>query len=138
MNRGDLQTIAQVRLAEAQTLYKEGHYCGAYYLMGYAVECAFKAAISKQIKEHDFPDKKLVNDSYTHDLKKLLDTSGLKKSLEDAMKANAALELNWSIVKDWSEEARYRHDITEPVARDLLEACTSQPDGVYQWLTNRW
>jgi len=35
-------------------------YCGAYYLMGYAIECAFKAAISKQIKEHDFPDKKLV------------------------------------------------------------------------------
>jgi HEPN domain-containing protein len=138
VNRGDLQTIAQLRLAEAQTLYKEGHYCGAYYLMGYAVECAFKAAISKQIKEHDFPDKKLVNDSYTHDLKKLHDTSGLKKSLEDAMEANAALELNWSIVKDWSEEARYRHDITEPVARDLLEACTSQPDGVYQWLTNRW
>jgi hypothetical protein len=90
VNRADLQTIAQLRLTGAQALYGAGHYCGAYYLMGYAMECAFKASISKQIKEHDFPDKKLVNDSYTHDLKKLLDTSGPKKSLEDAIKANAA------------------------------------------------
>lgn len=106
--------------------------------MGYALECAFKAAISKQIKEYDFPDKKLVNDSYTHDLNKLLDRSGLKKSLEDSMKLNAALELNWSIAKDWSEEARYRHDITEPMARDLIEACIAAPHGIYCWLTNLW
>jgi HEPN domain-containing protein len=138
VNRADLQTIAQVRLKEAQTLFQAGHHWGAYYLTGYAIECAFKAAISKQIKEHDFPDKKLVNDSYTHDLKKLLDTSGLKKPLEDEMQTNAALELNWSIVKDWSEEARYRHDITEPMARDLIGACTSDPDGVYLWLMKHW
>jgi HEPN domain-containing protein len=138
VNRADLQALAQLRITEAQCLRGAGNYCGAYYLTGYAIECAFKAAIAKQIKEHDFPDKKLVNDSYTHNLEKLLDTSGLKKSLEEAMQASAALELNWSIVKDWSEEARYRHDITEPMAKDLMEACTSKPDGVYQWLINWW
>ncbi len=138
MNRSDLQTIAILRRDEARALHAAGHYCGAYYLMGYALECAFKAAISKQIKEHDFPDKKLVNDSYTHDLKKLLDTSGLKKLLEDAMHGNPSLEINWSIAKDWSEEARYRHDITEPMARDLIDACVGMPDGIYSWLTMQW
>jgi hypothetical protein len=70
--------------------------------MGYAVECAIKACIAKQIKKHDFPDKKLINDSYVHDLEKLLSASGLKERFRKAMDANPALELNWSIAKDWS------------------------------------
>lgn len=106
--------------------------------MGYALECALKASIAKQIKENDFPDKKLVNDSYTHDLRRLLDTSGLKQELQDAMDANPHLELNWSIAKDWSEGARYRHDITEPMARDIIDACTTEPDGVYHWIEKIW
>ena len=138
MNRTDLQKISKIRLTEGQRLYDAGFYCGAYYLTGYAIECAFKAAISKQINAHDFPDKKLVNDSHTHDLKKLLDTSGLKTRLETAIQANPALELNWSIVKDWSERTRYRHDLGQASARDLIDACITQPNGVYPWLTNLW
>ena len=138
VNRADLQNIAQLRADEAQTLQAAGMHCGAYYLMGYAVECAFKAAIAKQIKEHDFPDKTLVNDSYTHVLGKLLDISGLKPRLEEEMKSRRELELNWSIVKDWSEKTRYRHDITGPLAADLIEACVAEPDGVYKWLTTCW
>jgi hypothetical protein len=30
-----------------------------------------------ELSEHDFPDKKLVNDSHTHDLGKLLELAGL-------------------------------------------------------------
>lgn len=106
--------------------------------MGYAIECAFKAAIAKQIRANDFPDRKLVNDSYTHDLRRLLDLSGLKQELEKEMNAESKFQLNWSIVKDWSEEARYRHDITEPLASDLIEASIGEPHGVYKWLTNWW
>jgi hypothetical protein len=79
-----------------------------------------------------------VNDSYTHVLGKLLDISGLKQELEKEMKLRPELELSWSIVKDWSEEARYRHDITKPLAADLIEACVAEPHGVYKWLTNWW
>ncbi|MGI9086745.1 MAG: DNA-binding protein [Chthoniobacterales bacterium] len=138
MNRDDLKALAELRIEEARYLSQGGFHCGAYYLMGYAVECALKASIASQIREHDFPDKKLVNDSYVHDLKKLLDVSGLKSKLEEAMAANAVLELNWSLVKDWSEGARYRHDITAATANDFIEACISKPDGVFPWLTNWW
>lgn len=78
MNRADLQRLTRIRLREARVLLKNGHYEGAYYLLGYAVECAFKACIARQTRRYDFPDRKLVNDIYTHDLNKLLSISGLE------------------------------------------------------------
>ena len=138
LNRGDLQKISQIRLDEGQQLFGLKHYCGAYYLTGYAIECALKASICKQIERHDFPDKQLANDSHTHDLTKLLNVSGLKPALEESIKASPALEVNWSIVKDWSEQVRYRHDITETMARDMIEACTSEVDGVHGWIAKQW
>jgi hypothetical protein len=41
---------------------------GAYYLAGYAVECALKACIAKETKRYEFPDKKRVDSSYSHNL----------------------------------------------------------------------
>ena len=76
--------------------------------MGYAIECALKAYIAKQTKRHDFPrDRKFVNDIYTHDLDKLLRVSGLEPEYRKEIKRNPSFELNWMIVKDWSEQARY-------------------------------
>jgi hypothetical protein len=138
VNRADLQTISQIRLNEGKQLYDSGLYCGAYYLTGYAIECAFKSAICQQIRQYDFPDKKLASDSFTHDLEKLLNISGLKIALETAMRATPALELNWTIVKDWSEVSRYRHDISQAKARDFIDACNSQPNGVHPWLVTQW
>jgi HEPN domain-containing protein len=68
MNRADFQQLSELRLREAQALLAAGLPDGAYYLAGYAVECALKACIAKRTREHDFADKKLVNDSHTHDL----------------------------------------------------------------------
>ena len=78
VNRSDLQKLANVRIDDAGILLTAGRYEAAYYLLGYAVECALKACISKQIREFDFPDKKLVNESYVHDLTKLLNICGIK------------------------------------------------------------
>jgi len=78
MNRTDLQRLTRLRLREARVLFDNRRYDGAYYLLGYAVECALKAYIAKQTKRYDFPDKKFVNDIYTHDLNKLLSVSGLE------------------------------------------------------------
>jgi hypothetical protein len=75
MNRVDFQMIAFLRLEEAQILLAAESFSGAYYLAGYAVECALKACIAKATHQHDFPDKKRVNDSYSHDLTLLLRTA---------------------------------------------------------------
>ena len=47
-----------MRVKEAAVLLQNGCPEGAYYLAGYAVECALKACVAKQTREHDFPDRK--------------------------------------------------------------------------------
>lgn len=137
MNRNDLQQIALVRLREAKTLLDNGRYDGAYYLSGYAVECALKACIAKQTKQYDFPNKKIVNDSYTHNLLTLVRVAGLQTALDQEMQKDAIFAVNWAIVKDWSEDSRYeRH--TQKAAEDLYAAISNNRHGVLMWLKRRW
>lgn len=138
MNRNSLQRISRLRVREAGILLKNGCFSGAYYLLGYAIECAFKACIAKQIKRYDFPDRKLINDSYTHDLEKLLGVSGLKVEYQKEIQSNPGLEINWAIVKDWSEQSRYSTDISETMARDFYSAVTARKNGVLTWLRKWW
>jgi HEPN domain-containing protein len=49
--------MAMVRLKEANVLLRLGLSDGAYYLAGYAVECALKACIAKGTRRYEFPDK---------------------------------------------------------------------------------
>jgi HEPN domain-containing protein len=72
MNRADLQKLSNMRIREAKVLFAAEEYSGAYYLAGYAVECALKACIAKSVQRYDFPDKSLAQKSYVHDLKDLL------------------------------------------------------------------
>jgi HEPN domain-containing protein len=76
MRRGDLRRLSRLRIHEARILLRAGGFQGAYYLAGYAVESALKACIAQQFQRHDIPDRKLVNDVYTHDMDKLLDLAG--------------------------------------------------------------
>ena len=81
MNRFDFQELAELRVKEAEALLSQNYFDGAYYLLGYAVECAFKACIAKTTKEYDFPpDRKTVEAVYQHDPSKLLKASGLETS----------------------------------------------------------
>lgn len=137
MNRSDLRTIAEVRIREARVLQNGRCYDGAYYLAGYAVECALKACIARKTKRYDFPEKKIVNDSYTHDLSQLVKVSGLQGELESEMRGDAAFEINWAIVKDWNEGSRYaRHNAR--TATSLIDAVTDRRHGVLRWLRRHW
>jgi HEPN domain-containing protein len=138
MNRSDFQTISNRRTLEAKALLNAGQYAGAYYLMGYSIECALKACVAKQIKRYDFPDKGLANNAFTHDLEKLIRLTGLGQKFEKERKANPALESNWAVVKDWSKASRYDLTITEAQARDLFSACTARRNGVLPWIKKRW
>ncbi len=138
MNRKAFQEISRIRRREALTLLDAGHYPGAYYLIGYAVECALKACVSKQVKRYDFPDKKLANEVFTHNLEKLMKVAGLQPDFDRDKRANRVLELNWAVVKDWSESARYDSNITRADARDLYSACTGRNNGILTWIKKRW
>ena len=138
MNRTDLQRISRLKVEEAKILLDNGYFSGAYYILGYAVECALKARIAKQIRRHDFPDRKLINDSYTHDLEKLLSVSGLREQLRKEVRIDPTLGMNWTTVKDWSEQYRYDISVSESKARDFYLAVTMRGNGVLSWLRKSW
>jgi hypothetical protein len=137
MNRKELQRLARIRLREARCLFVNGLFDGSYYLCGYALECAIKACIAKQTKRHDFPHKQRVIDSYVHDLVKLINTAGLKSDLDHELHTDAAFRLNWGVVKDWNEEARYQEH-SQKKARDMYQAMTRRHHGVLQWIRRFW
>ncbi|MBL8794632.1 MAG: DNA-binding protein [Planctomycetia bacterium] len=139
MNRADLQTLANVRLVEAQLLLgaTPPQPDGAYYLAGYAIECALKAAIAKLNNQHDWPEKAFVADCHTHDILKLVRLAGLEAARVADSAANPLLSQNWVIVKDWSEHSRYeRHSYVK--ARKMLDAVADHTNGVLSWIKGRW
>jgi len=140
MNRADLQNLAKLRAKEAKVLLDQGCYEGAYYLVGYAVECALKACIAKQTQRYDFPDKQKVKvqDCYHHDLDRLLRIAGLSQKLDADRQADSVLDVNWSVTKDWKEDKRYLPAIPEKQARDLVDAVTMRGNGVLAWLKKLW
>jgi hypothetical protein len=143
MNRIEFHRLAELRLEEAKALLAARFPEGAYYLAGYAVERALKACIARKTQEHDFPDKKLVDKSYTHDVGKLIDAAGLSLLLSAAISENAGMEPNWNNVREWSEQSRY--DLFDgsraesmKEAQMLILAIESAHDGVLQWIKKHW
>lgn len=137
MDRNDLKKLARMRVVEAKTLLGNGHYNGAYYLCGYVVECGLKACIAKQTKRYDFPNKKTVNESYTHNLTKLVRIAGLEILLDAEIVHDVEFARNWAVTKDWTESSRYEeHTITE--AQDLYSAITNRRNGVLKWIRRYW
>ncbi len=137
MNRTDFQLLSAARLQESKALLKAGFPEGAYYLAGYAVECALKACIAQRTQQHDFPEKG-SHRYYSHDLEDLLGFADLKLDLEQGLLANPALKTNWIIVQNWSEESRYERGRTMREAEGLLAAIEDQRGGLLLWLKQRW
>lgn len=138
MNRADLQSLAELRIREAKLLLDSGSYQGAYYLAGYSIECALKACIARRTQQFDFPDKKLVNQVFTHNLVSLLRISGLDGDLQKEVQSNPDFSDNWEVVKDWTEESRYLLSVAPKTATDLFNAIADSDSGVLNWLKKSW
>jgi HEPN domain-containing protein len=130
MTRTQFQELAQVRIDDAKVLMAAGRFDGAYYLAGYAVECALKACIAQQFKTDEIPNKGAVDKIYVHNLDTLLALSKLDKPKE--------LNINWAIVSGWSEHSRYDGGKSKKEVQDLLEAITNPTEGVLEWIRKFW
>lgn len=137
MNRNEFKKLAKIRLKEAEALLATKNYSGAYYLFGYVIECGLKACIAKQTKRYEFPDKNIANLVWTHDLEKLVNSAGLKSSLDLKSTNNNDFAKYWGIVKDWKEESRYQTHGKEK-AYDLYNAIVDDLHGVLKWIEQHW
>ena len=135
--RKDLQELARIRLREARALLSAGMWDGAYYLAGYAAECALKACIAKMVRRYDFPDRTLANESWKHDLEALVKTAGLFPQLRAAIAADPLFERYWGVAKDWKETSRYERR-THREAEDLIRAISDPRHGVLRWIRQYW
>ena len=131
--RRDFQRLADLRAREAVSLGRSRNHQGAYYLAGFAVECALKACIAKKTRRHDFPlDVKQTGKVYSHDLTELLKLADLAGQLDRDMKGNQQLAANWGIVKEWRVDCRY--ETTGLNGKGMIASL----DGVLEWIKLHW
>ena len=137
MDRRDLQALSNIRMNEAQGLLSLGLYDGAYYLAGYAVECALKACIAKETRRHEFPDKRRADSSHTHSLIDLVRYANLEASRQELARRDLEFQEKWDTVKSWSEQSRYRRHSPQE-AKDLVEAVCNRRHGIVAWVKLYW
>ena len=58
-------------------------------------------------------------------------------SLDEEIKTNKQLEVNWAIIVNWSEESRYvKHEKRE--AEEMFNAISDLDGGVFEWIKLHW
>jgi len=140
MTRADWQQIAEERLIAVQTLLAAHNWPSAYYLAGYAVECGLKSCVLAHVvmaPEVIFLEKRYSEKCWTHEIEELVKLAGLEAARGADTAANAALGVNWLIVKNWTEKSRYQMK-TQPEAQGLYNAIADNANGVMQWIRVRW
>ena len=139
MNRADLQSLAQERILDAEALLTGGRWSFAYYVSGYAVECALKSCFLARmiLTGWVFEDRSKIEDCRTHDFNRLISLSDLTTQLNATQAANRPFAINWAIATQWKVTDRYAQK-SEALAKELYSAITDKPDGVLPWITNYW
>ena len=134
ITRSELKKLVKRRLGDAHVLMQGRRYESAYYIAGYAVECAIKACIARQFRRNTIPDRQLVNQTYKHDFEGLLKTAGLFDELRGDAGISPGLGSSWNVIKDWKPDVRYSTEKTRLDAHDLIDAIENPDDGILQWL----
>jgi hypothetical protein len=139
VNRPELQQLADQRVRDAAALLAADCWSGAYYLVGYAVECGLKACVLALVERTGviYTDRKFNEKCWTHDVETLVKLADLEAIRGLAVAADADFSLNWQTAKDWSESARYEQK-SEAEARRLFSAVTDAANGVLPWIRNHW
>lgn len=136
LTRKELQALALVKSEDARLLFEHCRYWNSYYLYGYAIEITLKACISKQFSAEIIPDRKAVQQVFTHKIIDLISLAGLKVQLEKE-RQNQAFDSHWKEIELWSEESRYVM-IDPNRAYAMHEAVQDEVNGAFQWITKHW
>ena len=102
-------------------------------MAGYSIECALKACIAKGTQRYEFPDKKRVDSSHSHNLLELLRIAGLEHALVQAETDDPQFRNKWDTVRLWSEQSLYKRNSAKS-AKELLAAIDEKGNGVFNRL----
>ena len=118
---GELITIANERLSDAEALYIAGRYDAVAYLCGYAIEISLKHRICVTLNWTEFPKTSAEFKNYTclktHDLDVLLSFCGIETQIKSTYFED------WSVFDEWTPESRYNQkEITSVVAEYMINS----------------
>lgn len=137
-NAANLKALALERLREAECLIEKGHVGGAYYIGGYAIELALKAAICKKLGvemfEKDEVPRHIAKSFMIHDLSDLVILAGIAIEIENQCRVDNAFHISWSMVSDWSEQRRYELACEVEKAKIFVFSIKI----VMKWLQKNW
>ena len=119
LNTVQFQELQKRFVAGARELEKTEQYDLAYYLGGYATECAIKAIICKSIPASTFPPRNPASTHYIHKIETLLGTANLQEALELEISKDNGLKVAFQIVKDWIPDSRY--ELSKMTRKDCQE-----------------
>jgi len=122
---------------DSELLLAHARYGAAYYLAGYAVECALKACIARLTKAEDFYDKLLARRIFTHNLQELVIHADLADIFVKNSKNDQVFAANWAQVSFWNEESRYKAH-TPQEAEILIKAVREPVHGVMPCIRRYW
>lgn len=132
--------MAEERVLDAAALLAGGRWSFAYYVAGYAVECALKSCVLARMIYTGgvFRDRKFSEWCWTHDFADLVKLAGLTDELNGELsRPGNPFAAHWGLTAQWRETSRYEVK-TQAEARALFEAITADPDGVLKWIRNFW
>jgi HEPN domain-containing protein len=110
VTRDDFRKLSEARLTGAKVLLGARRFDAAYYLAGYAVECAIKAYIAKQTRKYQFPEgPERARKIYTHDIEELIKVAKLSGELDKELKSDPLFEANWGAAKVVSESKKFEN-----------------------------
>ena len=137
ISKKDLESLAQMRLDDARTLFQGQRFSAAYYVAGDAVELGIKAVIAAVFQANAIPERSLVDRVYSHKLNDLLGVAGLRFKLEADLARDPNLAAAWGIASKWNEASRYEMN-DQFAAAGMIEAVENPNHGVLQWLKKHW
>jgi len=130
VNRADYKRIAELRIADAAHLLRGNRHAAAYYLAGYAVECALKVCIARQFRGSNIPDKGSVDKLYVHDLRVLARFANLEGAIREETRSDPLFGTHWLTVQDWSEVSRYQFRRHASEAQNMFDGVADRQHGV--------
>jgi hypothetical protein len=133
-----LKMLALERLQEAECLIGNGHFGGAYYIGGYAIELALKAVICKKLDIEIFDKEEVprhISKSFMiHDLSDLVILAGMARDVQKISQEDDIFQESWSRVSDWSEQRRYEL----ACQAEYAEVFVISSKIIIQWLQKYW
>lgn len=130
--------LAIERLQEAECLIANGHFGGAYYIGGYAIELALKAVVCKKLDiemfEKEAVPRHISKAFMIHNLLDLVFLAGLRNELMRACEKDGFLLDCWSLISNWSEQRRYDLPCNAQTAKIFINSLKH----VLRWLQLNW